>query len=195
VETQSVQQFLSFLSKMSSSLPTLDLNAFVRAVLNSNNITKESKKEIIKRIGDGKEDILGILKFHHTHNNEPQEYCERMCIQDLHDYVLSGSTVCLSAYYNNETKLLSFRTGTFGTVTHAEFKETVTNMLTELMTKGYLKVIPEFCCLCTEFIRGYGNNAEPVRVGRCCDKCNATKVIPARMAQYDEPCDEPCDIN
>ena len=28
-----------------------------------------------------------------------------------------------------------------------------------------------------------GNNAHPVTDGRCCDECNMTVVIPARMAQ------------
>ena len=28
-----------------------------------------------------------------------------------------------------------------------------------------------------------GNNAQPVNDGRCCDECNMTAVIPARMAQ------------
>ena len=26
-----------------------------------------------------------------------------------------------------------------------------------------------------------GNNAEPVREGRCCDDCNMNKVVPARL--------------
>lgn len=44
------------------------------------------------------------------------------------------------------------------------------------------------CCICKEDIAVHpsgwdqGNNAEPVvRKGRCCDKCNAEKVIPARL--------------
>jgi len=42
------------------------------------------------------------------------------------------------------------------------------------------------CCLCKKEIevkRGYsgGNNASPVKDGRCCDICNETKVIPARL--------------
>lgn len=28
-----------------------------------------------------------------------------------------------------------------------------------------------------------GNNAEPVTKGRCCDACNQTKVIPARIRE------------
>ena len=179
---------------MSSSFPNIDFNAFVRHILTSD-IPKEIKQEMIKRIGDNKQDILGILGFHLTHNNETKEYCDYMCIQDLHEYISTGSVVCLSAYNNNETESLGFRTGAFGPVTEGEFKETVTNMLVELKDRGYLKKIPEFCCLCTDFIRGYGNNANPVKPGLCCDKCNATKVIPARMAEHDEPCDEPCDIN
>jgi hypothetical protein len=28
---------------------------------------------------------------------------------------------------------------------------------------------------------GFGNNAYPVNDGRCCDDCNSTTVIPARI--------------
>lgn len=41
----------------------------------------------------------------------------------------------------------------------------------------------EKCVICKKTITGYGNNAEPVAKGRCCDICNASKVIPARIAQ------------
>jgi len=42
------------------------------------------------------------------------------------------------------------------------------------------------CSICGKQIKAvgawkYGNNAEPVNSGRCCDKCNMTVVIPARM--------------
>jgi hypothetical protein len=39
------------------------------------------------------------------------------------------------------------------------------------------------CCLCDEEIDGYGNNPAPVAFGelKCCDKCNASVVIPARI--------------
>lgn len=46
-----------------------------------------------------------------------------------------------------------------------------------------------YCMLCKEFFYGYGNNAQPVANGRCCDECNATKVIPARIKAGDT--DEP----
>lgn len=39
------------------------------------------------------------------------------------------------------------------------------------------------CCLCNLFYEGYGNNAQPIKEGQCCDKCNQTKVIPARLIE------------
>ena len=47
----------------------------------------------------------------------------------------------------------------------------------------------KLCCLCGDENEqwpggyGYGNNAEPVAAGRCCDACNQTRVIPARRAE------------
>ena len=39
----------------------------------------------------------------------------------------------------------------------------------------------EKCVICGAEIEGYGNNAEPVKHGVCCDECNQTIVIPARL--------------
>jgi hypothetical protein len=39
----------------------------------------------------------------------------------------------------------------------------------------------EKCCLCGGKIEGYGNNAQPLKEGSCCDECNKVKVIPHRM--------------
>ena len=39
------------------------------------------------------------------------------------------------------------------------------------------------CCLCGKEAGKYGHNAEPVMKGRCCDKCNTTKVVPARFEE------------
>ena len=41
---------------------------------------------------------------------------------------------------------------------------------------------PKVCVLCLEDYVGYGHNAEPVMVGRCCNVCNFHFVIPARLA-------------
>ena len=40
------------------------------------------------------------------------------------------------------------------------------------------------CCLCGEYFTGWGNNPWPLvntAFDRCCDACNAEKVIPARL--------------
>ena len=51
---------------------------------------------------------------------------------------------------------------------------------------------PEFpkCVLCKEHFTGtpYGNYPAPIRkCGKCCDKCNHDKVIPARMGEKTNP--------
>ena len=42
------------------------------------------------------------------------------------------------------------------------------------------------CSICGEEYEGFGNNAQPVNDGRCCDKCNFTVVIPARLKLLNE---------
>lgn len=38
------------------------------------------------------------------------------------------------------------------------------------------------CTICKKLSPGFGNNPSPVKkTGVCCDKCNAEKVIPARI--------------
>lgn len=37
------------------------------------------------------------------------------------------------------------------------------------------------CSICGKNYEGYGNNAQPVNDGRCCDECNGTIVIPRRF--------------
>lgn len=42
------------------------------------------------------------------------------------------------------------------------------------------------CCICGKRIIGYGNNPWPVvekQNAECCDDCNSTEVIPARIAR------------
>ena len=43
----------------------------------------------------------------------------------------------------------------------------------------------EECCFddCEETFT-YGNNALPLREAKCCDECNSTKVIPARLMEF-----------
>jgi len=39
------------------------------------------------------------------------------------------------------------------------------------------------CVLCKKNVKGYGNNANPLCEGRCCDSCNYDKVLPRRIAE------------
>lgn len=48
----------------------------------------------------------------------------------------------------------------------------------------------KICCICEEPYEGYGNNAEPVCSGRCCDKCNIERVIPMRFKMMKESLNE-----
>lgn len=40
------------------------------------------------------------------------------------------------------------------------------------------------CCFCHKNIKGYGNNALPVKKGRCCEECNQMIVIPERVYRW-----------
>ena len=61
----------------------------------------------------------------------------------------------------------------------------------ENLVKGSLHeaVEPKTCVICNQEYTGYGNNAEPVAKGYCCDKCNMEKVIPARLCHVNESLD------
>jgi len=39
----------------------------------------------------------------------------------------------------------------------------------------------KICVICKQKYEGYGNNASPYTLGRCCDECNYKKVIPYRI--------------
>ena len=42
------------------------------------------------------------------------------------------------------------------------------------------------CCICGALYYGFGNNALPVKNGRCCDRCDDKYVIPARIEEIQE---------
>lgn len=42
------------------------------------------------------------------------------------------------------------------------------------------------CVICGHDFEGYGNNAEPVKHGICCDDCNEKVVIPARLKEMEK---------
>lgn len=39
------------------------------------------------------------------------------------------------------------------------------------------------CCICGKEFEGFGHNAEPVRIGRCCDHCNYNTVLQVRITK------------
>ena len=49
------------------------------------------------------------------------------------------------------------------------------------------------CAICGREYTGYGNNAYPATIGYCCDECNYTYVIPARLGMIDT--DKPTNSN
>jgi len=44
------------------------------------------------------------------------------------------------------------------------------------------KQTKKICIICKEPYKGFGNNAEPLAKGRCCDICNI-KVVAERIRQ------------
>ena len=49
-----------------------------------------------------------------------------------------------------------------------------------------MKNVKRKCCICQREFEGYGNNAEPVSPGVCCDDCNMSVVVPARCQAWRE---------
>ena len=41
----------------------------------------------------------------------------------------------------------------------------------------------KICCLCNKEYEGYGNDAQPLKEGKCCDECNEKLVIPAKIKE------------
>lgn len=56
-----------------------------------------------------------------------------------------------------------------------------------IKVKAELNRIPDSCCICGKPLEGHGNNPYPLKkTGRCCDKCNIEKVIPARILKEND---------
>ena len=43
------------------------------------------------------------------------------------------------------------------------------------------------CCVCGREYSEFGNNANPIRKGSCCDYCNTQFIIPARVFLGENP--------
>jgi hypothetical protein len=49
--------------------------------------------------------------------------------------------------------------------------------------KGVKESSSQICVICRLTFEGQGQSAEPVKKGRCCNRCNDKHVIPARIRQ------------
>ena len=50
------------------------------------------------------------------------------------------------------------------------------------MSDAKVQTSAQTCCLCGDPYAGMGNNPEPLSsAGRCCNDCNALRVVPARI--------------
>lgn len=66
-----------------------------------------------------------------------------------------------------------------------EAKEQITEESKEKAKEEVMESVEsKECVICGKKIEGYGNNASPVREGSCCDECNKSVVIPARLKEY-----------
>lgn len=41
----------------------------------------------------------------------------------------------------------------------------------------------KICSICKREYTGYGNNAQPINNGRCCNACNSLVVVPMRLGK------------
>jgi hypothetical protein len=64
-----------------------------------------------------------------------------------------------------------------------------TEMKNKAMTKEIINAETGLlvCVLCGIDLTTFGNNPQPVSEGKCCDTCNATKVLPCRILMYQDP--------
>lgn len=47
-----------------------------------------------------------------------------------------------------------------------------------------MKIEKFICVICKKEFEGFGNNPDPIsQKGQCCNGCNNSKVIPARLKQ------------
>ena len=74
------------------------------------------------------------------------------------------------------------------TLNELKEEKVFTSFITVGEINKYIRTLDEEetfkCCICLNECRGLGNNPDPISENeddRCCDNCNMTKVIPARL--------------
>lgn len=65
-------------------------------------------------------------------------------------------------------------------------KKYLYNYIKRKLNQDKKKKLPTYTCsICGLIFKGYGNNAQPINNGRCCDECNK-KVIEERIKRFKE---------
>lgn len=73
-------------------------------------------------------------------------------------------------------------TRTYSMEEYISLKETLDAHFTALQVLEHPELKDRTCPLCGGTFSGWGNNPAPLKVkGEVCDKCNNTRVIPARL--------------
>lgn len=54
--------------------------------------------------------------------------------------------------------------------------------MSSAIVSNQMESVGNTCVICHKSYEGYGNNAQPVVNGQCCDRCNRIAVLPARMS-------------
>ena len=68
-----------------------------------------------------------------------------------------------------------------------EEAEQITNQLIDNISEDSFEVTEvNICSICKKKYEGFGNNAFPVNKGRCCDECNTTEIISARLKKLNK---------
>lgn len=121
---------------------------------------EDFSKEVIK--GETYEERKEILWRCYA-SNPTKDDLKRMSLEDIIDYIRETDE-----FWNFDKKYVD--------ACVALIREKAGNKSTE----------HNICCICGETFTGYGNNPWPVvkdATARCCDDCNSTEVIPARIKE------------
>lgn len=173
-----------------------DIHQLIRNSLNSRD-TNESLKEsahkcatkVVNRLNeDYVVDDRRVDSFINDFQEYKKKYIEEMSEEELKRELMELIPKVLGSQSRKKTPMKH----EWNDEDREEFKQSVLSHLDDLERKGLLgegvenyatkEVTP--CCICKRPIEGYGNNAEPVCKGTCCDECNREKVIPARINKF-----------
>lgn len=103
-------------------------------------------------------------------NNEDLDFVYEYFVKDVDDQELINDFKEIAHYQDELDKVLA----KYGKQVADLEKDPAVNDIKENLEKHK-------CVICGKDFEGYGNNAEPCKKGLCCDKCNTSVVIPARI--------------